>query len=415
MPIAVFEDEYYVYFNPLTLTRPAYMLLCGPKTILENIITHFQPVENVYLFTRPYLAEILSEKLPNYRVNSFQPLDGEVILLNGLLLPDRQLLGEISALMRGECLVRDGRVLAARLKSDIFSNLGMLDSQNILRICNRTSATSAGRLLKYPWELIEVGPGLIGDMGEAGVFGEVDPMVRVYGDRGMLYVGKDAVVEYGCILDTRPGPIHIGGGTLVKAFTRIEGPAWIGRNCIVESCVLKGGVILGDFCRVGGEIESSIIQGYTNKRHLGYLGHSYLGEWVNIGAGTNVSNLKNTYGTHRISLGSGKVDTGRIFLGCFLGDHVKTGIGTLIMGARRVGVSSHIYGEVVEDVPSYTAYSRAGKVEIDLDSAIRNAGRMMGRRGVELTPAYERMMRTLYELTMGERTEASVSKGVYRL
>jgi UDP-N-acetylglucosamine diphosphorylase/glucosamine-1-phosphate N-acetyltransferase len=416
LQLAVFEDEFHVNFQPLTLTRPAYMLICGTRTILENILDYLRPEGRIHLFTRPYLAETVAEKLSSFTVNMPDRIDDEVLLVNGLLLPDPQLMERISTLERDAGLVRDGRVLAARLSHQSIQNIIVSDTKSIIKKCAKTVKASNGRILKHPWELIDVSPGLIslGRVG-SGVLGDVDQSVRIYGDQGGLYVAEDAVVEYGSVLDTRSGPIHIGAGTVVKPFSRIEGPVWIGENCVIESCILKGGTTLGDWCRVGGEVESSIFQGYTNKRHLGYVGHSYLGEWVNIGAGTNVSNLKNTYGTHRMIIGGERIDTGRMFLGCFLADHVKTGIGTLIMGAKRVGVSSHVYGDVMEDVPSYTAYSRSGRAEIQLDSAINTARRMMARRSVVMTPAYERMMRTLYELTRDERMGAGVSSGSFRL
>lgn len=170
-------------------------------------------------------------------------------------------------------------------------------------------------------------------------------------------------------------------------------------------------------CRVGGELEESVLHGYSNKRHYGFIGHSYVGEWVNLGAGTTNSDLKNTYGPIRMMVSGRRVETGEIFVGCFIADHVKTSIGTLIYGGRKVGVASHLHGVVGRDVPSFTHYAEslgAGAVELRIDSVVETAKRMMARRGLTLAPEEERLLRTLYELSREERERAGVSKGELR-
>ncbi|MEM1891463.1 MAG: glucose-1-phosphate thymidylyltransferase, partial [Nitrososphaerota archaeon] len=145
-------------------------------------------------------------------------------------------------------------------------------------------------------------------------------------------------------------------------------------------------------------------------------GHSYIGEWVNLGAGTSNSDLKNTYGTIKMDVGGRTHDTGNIFVGTFVGDHVKTAIGTYIFSGKKIGVSSHLYGIVSEDVPSFTAYAKtlgAKPTEIYLESAIETARRMMRRRNVQLSRTYEDMLRKVFKLTEQERSKAGVVKGKF--
>src|SRR4029079_4550999 len=134
-------------------------------------------------------------------------------------------------------------------------------------------------------------------------------------------------------------------GARVEPFSFIQGPAAIGAGALIASARIRGETTIGPVCRVGGEVEARVLQGYSNKHHDGFLGHSYLGEWVNIGAMTTNSDLKNTYGTIRVVLeGFGQVDSGILKLGCFLADHVKLGIGLHLNGGAVIGTGSNIFG-----------------------------------------------------------------------
>ena len=142
---------------------------------------------------------------------------------------------------------------------------------------------------------------------------------------------------------------------------------------------MRGGTTIGENCRIGGEVENSIVYPHTNKAHLGYLGHSIVGEWVNLGAGSVTSDLKSTYGTVRVARGRGRVDTGLQKLGPMIADMAKVAIGALVYGGKSVGVSSHCAGRVDRDIPDFTSYDghRDDSFELTLDSVIRTQSRMM--------------------------------------
>jgi UDP-N-acetylglucosamine diphosphorylase/glucosamine-1-phosphate N-acetyltransferase len=153
--------------------------------------------------------------------------------------------------------------------------------------------------------------------------------------------------------------------------------------------VIREGTTIGPVCKVGGEIEASIIHGYSNKQHDGFLGHSYLGQWVNFGADTVTSDLKNTYGTIRVSINGTGVETGEQLVGSLIGDHAKTGIGTILPTGCVIGVLANLFtsGSVPKFVPSFSWISECGRESCRLEKVLQTARIVMGRRGVELSDA----------------------------
>jgi glucose-1-phosphate thymidylyltransferase len=169
---------------------------------------------------------------------------------------------------------------------------------------------------------------------------------------------------------------------------------------------------------VAGEIEHSIISDHTNKAHAGFVGHSYVGEWVNVGAMTTTSDLKMTYGNIKMSSGKTKIDTGQNKIGSFIADMAKTSIGTLIYSGRRIGVSSHLHGLVAQDVPSFTIYGSSigsKNAELELRSAIETQKKMMTRRNQTMSKAYEQMIKDVFSMTAIDRRGAGVRKAKFTL
>lgn len=222
-----------------------------------------------------------------------------------------------------------------------------------------------------------------------------------------VHVGRNVKIEPNTFFDTSGGPIVIDEGTKIKANSILRGPLFIGKDCVVNSFAEISHSNIGDVCRVGGEIENCVMQSYSNKQHYGYIGHSYIGSWVNLGAGTNISDLKNTYSTIKMK---GK-DTGQVKLGAVIGDYCKTAINTSIFCGKVIGVSSHLYGTVTEDVSPFTSHVAPGKLyELPLELAVKIQRAMAGRRDVEFTRAHEDKVRKLFEESQEERNRARVKK-----
>jgi len=192
----------------------------------------------------------------------------------------------------------------------------------------------------------------------------------------------------------------------VGDFTYFVGPVYVGpRSRIIERASLKEHVCVGETCKIGGELEASVIEDFTNKQHHGFLGHSWVGSWVNLGAGTSNSDLKNTYGEVRLEYPHRRIDTGMQFLGAIIGDYAKSAINTSIFTGKIIGVSSMLYGYVGSNVPSFCNYARSfGQItECPVEQAILIQKRMFARRGISQTPEDAELLRAVFERTRSER------------
>ncbi len=222
----------------------------------------------------------------------------------------------------------------------------------------------------------------------------VPPACVVLGDPSRVITHR-AVVEPQVVFDVRKGPIVLEEDTVVRAGTRLEGPLWVGRDTWLVGGVIRHSVI-GPHCRVHGEVAASVFLGYANKSHDGFLGHSVVGQWVNLGAGTITSNLKNTYGEVRLDLPDGRLATGRTNVGTLFGDHAKMAIGSLLATGTVIGTGANVVGA---PVPRYVAPFRWGDdpaARLDVDRFVTVAGRVMPRRGVEVTPEIEASLRATW-------------------
>lgn len=224
-----------------------------------------------------------------------------------------------------------------------------------------------------------------------------------------IYRGKNVRVNKHVILDDSAGPVVIGDNVEIAPFVHLVGPLFIGPNSKVnEFSVLKHSSI-GPVCKVGGELDATVIQGYSNKQHQGVLAHSYVGEWVNLGGGTANSDLKNTYGPVKMA----GENTGELFLGCVISDHCKTAINTAIFTGKVIGVNSTLFGFVTRDVPSFTNYlgQLGSNVEFSLDQAIKVQKIVMARRNVKQTKAHVDLLKNVFKTTQAERNQAKIRKG----
>jgi UDP-N-acetylglucosamine diphosphorylase/glucosamine-1-phosphate N-acetyltransferase len=244
-----------------------------------------------------------------------------------------------------------------------------------------------GTVLEAPWDLMagngrqlaEDIPGFF-----PGYAADELPGCHILGD-GLLSLGSDVTVEPGSVFDVRNGPIRLSDDVVVKAHTRMEGPTFVGPG----TTVLGGSISeasFGPVCKIRGEVECSVVLGYSNKAHDGFIGHTYVGRWVNLGAFTTNSDLKNNYGHVRVGGADGPLDTGLMKVGCFLGDHVKTGIGTLLNTGTTVGAGSNIFGGQMPPtyVPPFSWGTGPELTTFHRDKFLDVAARAMERRGIRL-------------------------------
>jgi UDP-N-acetylglucosamine diphosphorylase/glucosamine-1-phosphate N-acetyltransferase len=229
--------------------------------------------------------------------------------------------------------------------------------------------------------------------------GDSDPIPAgsiVIGDPAALAL-HEAMVEPGVVFDVSHGPVVVESGVEVRSGTRLEGPLWVGANARLLGGDIRGSAI-GPRCTVRGEMSTCVLLGYANKAHDGFVGHSVLGRWVNLGAGTITSNLKNTYGTVRLTVGTTAIDTGQQFLGSLIGDHAKTAIGTLLGTGTVVGAGANVFAGVrTSKYVAPFAWGGGGTERMQRDGFLKVVERVMPRRDVELTATMREVLGRTYD------------------
>jgi UDP-N-acetylglucosamine diphosphorylase/glucosamine-1-phosphate N-acetyltransferase len=371
------------------------------------------------LLTRRYLEGVTKERHPQDAVNKFE-YDSDDIYVNSLFLPLTPFFKKWNIKKRFLISFR-GKILMGRVdRSDfeyiyesVVEDKKINNNKIITEITSINNLNECGTLYCWPWDLMVQ----LKNTLKSQILRKKNPEgVKVIGNNP-VYVDKTSIIDKGTVLDASDGGIHVGPQSSIHQST-IQGPVHVGEYTQVKPYSIISNSYIGNNCRIAGEIDSSIILDYTNKSHLGYLGHCYVGEWVNLGANTITSDLKMTYGTISMKVGNEKKDTKSIKLGSLFGDMSKTSIGTNIYCGLRIGISSHVYGNIFEDVPSYVIYGHgigAENAEMNISSSIKFQKRMMSRRNVDMTLEYQNMMKTLFEMTINERKRSKVRKKEFTL
>ena len=406
----VFEDEGIAGFGPLTLLRHTSLLRLGTKRLLDALVEKIPDATDVGIWGRPELAAVTKDSTGR-QYN--EKVHGSAFFVNARTGPSEDLLS-LASRHEPFAALSGGELVAARLDHVPFKPgvLGRRETARIGRTVERVGVP-ADPLFHGYWSLIQRNGLAIAE--QAKRFDEplqVPPTVAVRGPPANVMVHSGADIEGNVTLDARLGPIVVDDGAAVESFSRIMGPCYIGPKARVSSALIGGGTSIFEACKVGGQVENTVIMPFTNKAHHGYLGDSYVGSWVNLGAGCTFSNLKNTYGNVRLSLGGKKVDTAMLKLGPVVGDLAKLSIGALVYAGKSVGAGAHVSGLASEDVPSFAFYDSAGKkVELLLESVLETQRRMKERRGLALSRNEEALIRKAFASTASERRKAGVKKG----
>jgi UDP-N-acetylglucosamine diphosphorylase/glucosamine-1-phosphate N-acetyltransferase len=419
MRICICEDSGVAALEPLTLTRPAFALRCGATSLLERQRRYFAARE-VGFWVRPGLESLCLFENPGGPVNDGNWLMGGPILLvnarwlapnpppQGVSLSPRAgLVGDEVAYLIAPAVER-ARLAEFTAPWPLASRQGPIDWNawtGALPTCQ-----VGGGMVRYPWDLIERNhAALLEDflhLQKQGGWQQGETSVTVHGPRERLLVYPGARIDPFVLVDTTDGPVLIDEGVRVQSFSRLQGPCYLGPHTQVFEARIHGGSF-GPQCRLGGEIEESIIHGYSNKAHEGFLGHSYLGEWVNLGAGTYTSDLRNDYGTVKLWVNGSVRDTGLLKVGSFIGDHTKTSIGTLLNTGTVVGPFGQLLtsGTLLPRVlPAFVSYAH-GRLEerTSVRHLFTTAARVMARRGQTWTDRHADFFLGLYERTAEER------------
>jgi UDP-N-acetylglucosamine diphosphorylase/glucosamine-1-phosphate N-acetyltransferase len=395
MNYILFDDQHVrTSLLPLTFTRPVSEIRVGICTITEKWEQFLG--SRMSFLTQPYLQE----KYP--QVNSANDL-----FINGAVCPDETLVSAVSALRKGDRLMH-GDILIAYRPEELPETLTDIDQIPDVTIHTHHQHITIIRDLCDIFS--STGEQIRADFNRVTAGRKSQPITDAH---TAVYNPSQIFIEEGvemkaCIINADSGPVYIGRNVQLHEGATVRGPVAIGEGSVLNmGCKLRPDTTIGPYCKIGGEVSNSVVFGFSNKSHDGFMGNSVLGEWCNLGADTNTSNMKNDYGTVKqwSYQEQGMRDTGRQFCGLVMGDHSKAGINTMFNTGTVVGISSNLFGGDFPPkyVPSFS-WGGAGGMEVyHPDKALEVADRALQRRGKRLSEADRHILSTVYELTHNQK------------
>ncbi|ALW84785.1 glucose-1-phosphate thymidylyltransferase [Hymenobacter sedentarius] len=396
MHVLLFDDPAIrPHLLPFTFTRPVAALRCGILTLAEKWQYRLGVAAVGYL-TQPYLQE----KFPAGDVS------GPALIINGAVCPDDLLVRQVQALHPGQALYCDERLVAAHVAdASLVAELiqdGPPESRQVAEPVT---------VVTRPWHLFLFNGAEIRRDFALLTQGRTsqpisDPHTIVYGAENIFI--EEGVKIRAAILNAEDGPIYLGKNSQVHEGAIIKGPLALCEGAHINAgAKMRGDNTVGPYSKVGGEVGNSILLGYANKGHDGYLGNSVIGEWCNLGADTNTSNLKNNYASVKIWSHKAHrfVDTGQTFCGLMMGDHSKCGINTMFNTGTVVGVGANIFGAGFPRtfIPSFSWGGAAGFETFKLPKVDEVAERVMARRALPYTKVEQDIMKVVFEATEADR------------
>jgi len=385
--IVLFDDEVWSELLPLTFTRPLGLLRVGILTIAEKWQKALA-IDSLCFWTQPYLS-------PKFPMN----LGEQNYFINGRILPNTALVEEILALKEGECLVKDEMVVA-------FVQADLHGSSNIKGVVSSTHKETKSSFvqLNHVWDLFQLNGAAIQADFEVLTKGRQSQSLHksnvVIGDESLVFLEEGSTI-FAATLNTNHGPIYIGKNAEVMEGANLRGSFALCTHGVVKMAAkIYKGTTIGPYAKVGGELSNVMIQGYSNKGHDGYLGNAVIGEWCNLGADTNCSNLKNNYGEIKVwnYTAEAFVQSGLQFCGLIMGDHAKSGINTMFNTGTVIGVAANIFGAGFPNkhIPSF---SWGTSQTYDMQKMFETAERVMARRKQILTEIDKEILQYLFHNT----------------
>ena len=388
-----YDDARARRFEPFALTRPAGELRAGALLVRERWVR---------ALGAPAAGHVTSRHLAGFEEPGAAPVLETGTLPAGAWVVNARYLPALTRLPVEDALLTDEQVVAVRLREAVpvadFAD-GALDLASLVPADGVRKALPLGWWANEVWDYVRhLVPMLEHDLPVLGAsMHEALPAGAIRVGSHAVFVEAGAEVEPAVCFDTSAGPILLRSGSHVHAFTRLVGPLYVGEGSSLTADRIAASSI-GDTCKVHGELSNTIFTGHANKGHDGFVGHSILGRWVNLGAGTITSNLKNTYGTVQLWTPEGVRETGLQFLGTLFGDHAKTGIGLTLTTGTVLGAGANVYGSrMPPKAVAPFAWGEAGHfAEYRADKFLDVAERMMSRRHVTLSDAMRRQLLASY-------------------
>ncbi|MEM7572688.1 MAG: GlmU family protein [Bacteroidota bacterium] len=390
--LILFDSEMRNHLLPLTFTRPLGDLRVGIMTIREKW------EERLGLPASFLTQDYLSESYPiEYGERN--------LVINGSVLPTDLLTAMLVRLQPGTAYLKGDELIGACLDKKAVESL--IKDEDFGELQGYEIGDTELLQVKRPGDIFGLNDQALREdfslLRPGRTSAQLPEHCQLVGPEDQLFIAPDAELEP-CIINTASGPVYISKGAKILAGAMLRGPLYLGKDSVVKmGAKIYGGTSIGPSCKVGGEINNAVLYANCNKGHDGYLGNSVLGEWCNLGADTNVSNLKNDYGEVRSwsYVDQRFTPTGRQFHGLIMGDHSKTAINCMLNTGTVVGVSANVFGDGFPRpfIPSFSWGGASGKTTYKLDKALATAERVMQRRGQEISPAYAHILKEVFQLT----------------
>lgn len=396
-----FEDHFLENFHPLTLTRPLFDLRVGILTLGEKWMHALgEPEESTKGVLRGHLKGVFKE------ITLTDPK--QIILwINPRFIPNSDLISQTKNLTLSEGIYADDQLVAALIDAETYQKWSQAASKKEdLTFVKQFNGDIS--VIKNSWELFQLNGREIKkdlELIKTAAVSSVEKFPHaLLINPDQIYIEEGAIIEPGALLFAEKGPIYIGKNAHIMANSVVRGPSAICDHSVVKmGAKIYEETTIGPVCKVGGEISNVIFHSYSNKSHDGYVGNSVFGQWCNLGADTNTSNLKNNYSHVKVVDWKTKkeYDTGQQFIGTIMGDHSKTGINSMLNTGTICGVCCNLFSDSYPPkfVPSFSWVSDHNIVPYHFEKAVEAMEKMMQRRSVPLTPAYRRMMKAIFQST----------------
>ena len=399
MNYIIFEDSHWKHLKPFSLNHASFEMRCGIYSNLERVHRLLSSTDKLYLIVREELEDLIRVRFPQLIINPKIIPSG--LMLNGATIWNQNLIQKFESDKSYSC---NGSLIAI----NTIKSIELDQFQNFLDKSIQVTLDINVIHINYIWDLIyNISDIIKNDLFYANHFvpsedvsqnSSIAPSV-IMNNKSNIFLSKNVSINSGVILDASNGPIIIDASAKIDIGALIKGPIYIGKESVINpGAKLRGNISVGPVCKIGGELEDVIIQGYTNKQHDGYLGHSFLGEWINLGANTNNSDLKNNYSNIRIKISKDlEINTLKQFLGSCIGDYTRTGISTMLNSGTFIGLGANVFGSGFQ--PKYIDSFKWGADEkTDFNKFIDTCIKMKERRSVKLSKVEINLLKYIYEL-----------------
>jgi len=422
--ILLFENEFFRSLYPFYLLHTQWEVRCGAFRLFEKVQKKFPSAKLVFHSNREVYLSLFLKKF-SFDDNKIEK--GNLLVLNSGILPDRAFWETLSknyeiyaqnSQASKSCAFVVGEVpIGFYITAEEMLNPTEFDNRFYEILLKKyfeklpKVSLPVPKVINFLWDAIEYNAIAIEDdfdyFENFADFQSLRAQNVVLINEDKIKIGRNSKVMPGVVLNAEKGAIIIDENVTIQPFAYIEGPVAIRRDSLVKSgSFIYQGTTIGEVCKVGGEIENSIFHAFSNKQHYGFVGHSYIGEWCNLGAGTTTSDLKNTYESVSVRIENETFDTGRTFLGLLCGDHTKTAINTSFNTGTITGICCNLYnsGLLSKYIPSFTWGGQKTESTIgSFERTVRSIQAMMARRGKSLLEEELKILELEYKVQKSKR------------